>query len=772
VHHAETIELVHSLFNRGDQVFVLTCRGALVSCAANPSHDRYLCFRCTLQSDYSSRNLLPHSINHLTLTLDAEVTQDNLLEFTSIQDFTNYTFEGVPLGRMALSQLVDDYSDVFLPLKVVNTKGITLIQNGQKLYLAAIDFFKTNKIQEVYVWNGRRVSEGPLLYAAKALGIEHFAYISGSEPNKYSLIKGLGVHSTSARTKYILEVLSDLSNSRDAVNLKSAAKSFYELQEFGVQRDLAARKFVDDKTFLPNGVFRTNRLIKLAVFTSSFWEWVGNPEHVEVPVEFQDPYKVIEKLLSNDQIMNNAEIVVRWHPNLRNAGEIEKSEMLRIIKISHPNVIHVMPESNQDSYQILDEADVVLTNGSTIGVEASYRRKPSILAGFAVYQGIGATHEPANFEQLVDLILSKPKAVGYREAVAFGAWLYTQGTSFKKVTYNDDRKAYELEGVPIIGKKPKLLKDKLILKATFHFKKNKSKNTYTRVIAFFSVKACPLFAKNLLRALVNLAIKLGGAKLHNGYIRFIQNARFGLSDNLRIKLLSLPEKISIGTVVDLGYCKFDYFTFPEDDLQLAIRSNLKYWEPRTLAYFFERARSARTILDIGGYTGIYSLVAAKANPDSKIHVFEPSYSTVEKLKQNIKLNLFDKRIEVHSVALSNGIGNLYSFLSERDTMASTNSVSRLSSLEAQKVNHVSLDSCHIENVDLIKIDVEGFESEVIQGAIETIRRYKPTIVMECLDQGELERIRLVLMALDYLPPLKVGESDGDEKNFIWLNSSH
>jgi FkbM family methyltransferase len=772
VHHAETIELVHSLFNRGDQIFLLTCRGALVSCAANPSHDRYLCFRCTLQSDYSSKNLLPHSINHLTLTLDLEVTEDNVLEFTSIEDFTKYTFKGVPLGRMALSQLVDDYSDIFLPLKILNTKGIALILNGQKLYLAALDVFKTNKIQEVYVWNGRRVSEGPILYAAKALGLKHFAYISGSEPNKYLLIKGLGVHSISARTKYILEVLSDLSNSRDAVSLRSAAKSFYELQEFGIQRDLAARKFIDNKTFMPDGIFRTNNLIKLAVFTSSFWEMVGNPEHVEVPLDFQDPYKTIEKLLFNDQIMNNTEIVVRWHPNLRNAGEIEKNEMLRIIKISHPNITHVMPESNQDSYQILNEADVILTNGSTIGVEASYRRKPSILAGFAVYQGIGATHEPANFEQLVDLILSRPKSVGYREAVAYGAWQYTQGTNFKYLTYNEDKKAYQLEGVAIVGKKPKFIKDKLILKVRFHFTKFKSKNTYAKATSFFSVKSFSLFAKNFLRAFVNLVIKLGGAKLHNGYIRFIQNARLGLSDNLRIKLLSLPEKISIGTVVELGYCKFDYYTFPEDDLQLAVRSNLKYWEPRTLAYFFEKARNARTILDIGGYTGVYSLVAAKANPDSKIHVFEPSYSTVEKLKQNIKLNLFDKRIEVHSVALSNGIGNLYSFLSERDTMASTNSVSRLSSLEAQKVNHVSLDSCHIENVDLIKIDVEGFESEVIEGAIETIRRYKPTIVMECLDQGELERIRLVLMALDYLPPFKVGESDGDEKNFIWLNSSH
>lgn len=236
--------------------------------------------------------------------------------------------------------------------------------------------------------------------------------------------------------------------------------------------------------------------------------------------------------------------------------------------------------------------------------------------------------------------------------------------------------------------------------------------------------------------------------------------------------MSLPKKISTRFLVNLGYCKIDYTTFPEDDLQMAIRSSLKYWEPRTLEYFFEKAKSARTILDIGGYTGIYSLVAGKANPNAKIHVFEPSHITVMKLKENIKQNFLEGRIIVHNVALSNGVGNLFSFSTERESMASTNRVSRSSSSQAQRVNHSSLDSYLIENVDLIKIDVEGFESEVIDGAIETIRRYKPIVVMECLDHEELERIRLVLTALDYLPPIRVGESDGDEKNFIWSTSSH
>ena len=280
-----------------------------------------------------------------------------------------------------------------------------------------------------------------------------------------------------------------------------------------------------------------------------------------------------------------------------------------------------------------------------------------------------------------------------------------------------------------------------------------------------------LTAKKFLRATVNFSINFVGKTGLNSYIRLVHNIPFGLNDDTKLKLLSLPKKVSTRVVVNLGYCSFEYLTFPEDDLQIATRSNLKHWEPRTLAFFYENAKSARTILDIGGYTGVYSVIAGKASVHSKIHVFEPSHSTVAKLKENINLNNLGDRISVHNVALSNGKGNLFSYSTEEEMIASTNRVSRIPSVNARSVVHSSLDSFQIENVDLIKIDVEGFESEVINGAEKTIERFKPVIIMECLDQKELDKISQMLISLSYCPPIQVGFSDGDEKNFIWVASS-
>jgi len=48
----------------------------------------------------------------------------------------------------------------------------------------------------------------------------------------------------------------------------------------------------------------------------------------------------------------------------------------------------------------------------------------------------------------------------------------------------------------------------------------------------------------------------------------------------------------------------------------------------------------------------------------------------------------------------------------------------------QMVTQKTLDSFNFEDVDFIKIDVEGHEFKVLKGGIETIKKYKPTIIIE------------------------------------------
>ena len=51
----------------------------------------------------------------------------------------------------------------------------------------------------------------------------------------------------------------------------------------------------------------------------------------------------------------------------------------------------------------------------------------------------------------------------------------------------------------------------------------------------------------------------------------------------------------------------------------------------------------------------------------------------------------------------------------------------------QNIQMITIDSLQLTKCDFIKIDVEGYEEHVINGGINTIKKYKPIIVLECYE---------------------------------------
>ena len=121
---------------------------------------------------------------------------------------------------------------------------------------------------------------------------------------------------------------------------------------------------------------------------------------------------------------------LRVHPNLATVPEKRNSQLkdIRVLAGSYPNLLVIWPEKKIHSYALMDACDVTVTFGSTIGAEATYWEKPSILAGKALYQNLGCCYVPTTHEELVSLLRTrhvphKPRETalmyGYRE-MAYG----------------------------------------------------------------------------------------------------------------------------------------------------------------------------------------------------------------------------------------------------------------------------------------------------------------------------------------------------------------
>lgn len=189
------------------------------------------------------------------------------------------------------------------------------------------------------------------------------------------------------------------------------------------------------------------------------------------------------------------------------------------------------------------------------------------------------------------------------------------------------------------------------------------------------------------------------------------------------------------------------------------------------------AQSGFTVLDVGTNIGSTLLqFANKVGNNGRVYGFEPDPINHKACLANIKLNTFTN-IEVANIGLGNEKGS-FNLVVDTETNRGGNRISFSNETEktSSKINVERLDDWiknkNLTKVDLIKIDVEGFELNVLKGAKEVLVLYKPVLFIE-LDDNNLRAVGnsanelvLYLEALNYLiESAETGEIIDANKNF-------
>lgn len=128
----------------------------------------------------------------------------------------------------------------------------------------------------------------------------------------------------------------------------------------------------------------------------------------------------------------------------------------------------------------------------------------------------------------------------------------------------------------------------------------------------------------------------------------------------------------------------------------------------------------KTFVDIGAHVGTYSTSFAKKC--SKVVSFEACPKTFNYLCANLALRGLEYKVTPHRVALGPTEGTIPFYIRSDD--GGGNTCVKLNDIPYPtiEVPMRTLDSFHIDNIGLIKMDVEGFEKGVLQGATETLKR--------------------------------------------------
>jgi FkbM family methyltransferase len=154
-----------------------------------------------------------------------------------------------------------------------------------------------------------------------------------------------------------------------------------------------------------------------------------------------------------------------------------------------------------------------------------------------------------------------------------------------------------------------------------------------------------------------------------------------------------------------------------------------FLEERVLEAWSRYSSNAKVVFDVGANAGIYSLAAAAVHPMSEIYAFEPTPEIAAHLNDTALMNGLVDRIHVHAVAVGDrpGLGFLNRFSGENDGNEGMNFVSTESrAASSLEVAMVSLDEfCMVkglQSIDLLKVDVQGNEPAVFDGARGLIAR--------------------------------------------------
>lgn len=208
-------------------------------------------------------------------------------------------------------------------------------------------------------------------------------------------------------------------------------------------------------------------------------------------------------------------------------------------------------------------------------------------------------------------------------------------------------------------------------------------------------------------------------------------------------------------VIDRGY-HFIMVNFSNPLETSLFWGGLDGFEKDSINLWLRLSKNAVGILDIGANTGYYSILAKLTNPKSTVIAIEPVQRIFDRLVHNCEKNTCS--VECFNIALLDKDGPviLYDLPLEHHNLATLDgsgavpfSEKRIPTKILGKTLDTLVDEQGIQRIDLIKIDVEGFEPNVLFGAKRTIQKWKPSMIVEILDESHAAAIEELLINDNY-----------------------
>ena len=371
----------------GHRPKLLICGGGLSSCYKNPTGDKAVCFSCRLGTNRLIRRFrIEESFD--VITLFSVLRSQNAPSFKNDcfgnpASLKSISYCGVPIGEGVASAVVSSRRDHLTEFTTYERKHLVKnLQDAARVVDAGLKLFGgESNIDELVVYNGRNFCSRGLLEVAWRYDVPTVVTENGGRGQE-SLItfKNSLPHGIEENTRKAFK----LWNEQPDLKLKeSIGAEFYIKNAEG--RNPVGKSYSSSI----GSICRPDRKNVVAIFTSSDDELFAVGRDWGGTVSSQiDGLKKVLSVLGN---LSSSYVFVRAHPNLKAVPSQITAEFEELCE-SFSNVEYISPKSDVSSYQLVRIVDKVITFGSTIGIEATFFRKPSMALRDPIYRRFDACY--------------------------------------------------------------------------------------------------------------------------------------------------------------------------------------------------------------------------------------------------------------------------------------------------------------------------------------------------------------------------------------------
>jgi hypothetical protein len=341
-------------------------------------------------------------------------------------------YRGTAVGRAILQVHPDTETpvtdDFFWPEKWVEATA----QSYAYVYDQTLQLIDERGITAIIVYNGRFLHDRAAAAAAETRGLPVLNYDMGGSHTDFDLTID-ATHDWDALQQRMLKLYNEWpENERDELG------SSWFLERVNHQDPMNAL-FVEaqkkgSKVELPKADCTV-------VYFSSSGDEIAELE-LDWDAYFAGQNNALKVLADECRQRPGYSLVVRSHPHKRIKPKQDVTEWMEAVEQAQPD-LHLDPFADADSYELMRQADIVVTYGSTTGVEAAFAHKPVIVMGPCAYDKLGCAIGVATVEEL-DKALDMRDSGSWEGAVSYGLMMKRRGFSYQFVQKN-------AQGIRVLG---------------------------------------------------------------------------------------------------------------------------------------------------------------------------------------------------------------------------------------------------------------------------------------------------------------------------------